>query len=282
MPSNACVNIFRALTNLNTQMAEAKEKSNEVKNALNELMNASDFPTKRDTASEALSGLVSAVNDLPVMMGDAGINLKQGIFQILEGYVSNDYPVTQEGLGKLQDETIRCDSLVQPRYLDPYYFATNVRGHVEDDLSVVSMEEISRYNPEDMYATSILTRTTLYLQELRAKEEEEWFYSATDILAQYASRIEDKVSDLQNILEAIGSKEFEALAIKTIDNPATEVTFASGVTQMLECVKNVDKCLAYTQGMIDFYLDVEKLLEDTEPAILEAYQLYCKSNQISF
>ena len=282
MPSNACVNIFRALTNLNTQMAEAKEKSNEVKNALNELMNASDFPTKRDKASEALSGLVSVVNDLPVMMGDAGVNLKQGIFQILEGYVANDYPVTQEGLGKLQNETIRCDSLVQPRYLDPYYFATNVRGHVEDDVSVVSMEEISRYNPEDMYATSILTRTTLYLQELRVKEEEEWFYSATDILAQYASRIEDKVSDLQNILEAIGSKEFEALAIKTIDNPATEATFASGVTQMLDYVKNVDKCLAYTQGMIDFYLEVEKLLEDTEPSILEAYQLYCKSNQISF
>lgn len=282
MPSNACINVFRSLTNLNTQMGEVKEKSNEVKIALNELMNVNKFPDARGKANEVLSEFISAMSDLPVMMKDAGVNLKQGIFQILEGYVSNEYPVSQEGLGKLQKETIRCDSLVQPRYLDPYYFATNVRGHAEDDLSVVSMEEVSRYNPEDMYATSILTRTTLYLQELRAKEEEEWFYSTTDVLAQYAYHIEDSMSDLQNILEAIGSKEFEALAIKTIDNPASEESFTRGVSGMLDCVKKMDKCLSYTQSMISFYLEVQKLLEDTESSILKAYDLYCRSNQVSF
>lgn len=251
--------------------------------SLEALKDTSQFVDKKENAIAAVGRLADVATTLPSMLAEAGSLLKDVTFTILEGYVDNARPITEEGLAKCDRCAIRCDSLKQPRYLDPYLFAKNVRASSVDlSPDTVSVESISRMNPEDMFVTTILTRTYLYLVRLREREEEEWFYGAVSALAETAEYLGGMVNDSHDILEAIRAPQFQDLAIATLQNPATEESYLNSITSMQKSVKQISNAKDLLSGMVAFYQNYVSLLKDTQEAILEAYQKYIESNQITF
>lgn len=251
--------------------------------SLEALKDTNQFVDKKEAAISTVGNLASVVSNLPGMLAEAGSVLKDVTFRILEGYVDNTYPITEEGLGKCDRCAIRCDSLKQPRYLDPYLFAKNVRASSVDlSPETVSVESISRMNPEDMFVTTILTRTYIYLVRLREREEEDWFYGATFALTESSEYLGSMVNDIHDILEAIRAPQFQDLAIATLQNPATEESYLSSIDAMQKSIKQISNTRDLLAGMTSFYQNYVTLLKDTQDSILEAYQKYIESNQITF
>lgn len=251
--------------------------------ALHQLSNLNDFSAKRDTALETTGAAISRLMDLCEGLKTAGLAVRSAAAQVLENYARDDYTVTQEGISKLTDQAIRCDSLVQPLYLDPYLFASAVRSaSVDLSPNTVPMPSITRQNPEDMYAQSILTRTALYLKQLREKEEDEWFYGAMSALGETANYLQEYINDLMNIREAIDAEAFKELAIRTMDNPATEEAFVSSVNSMEARSHAVNTMLGSLRCIHSFFVEVLDVLRKTETSILDAYALYIEAQHITF
>lgn len=251
--------------------------------ALHKLSDLNDFSAKRDMALETTGAAISRLVDLCEGLKTAGLSVRSTAAQVLENYARDDYPVTQEGISKLTDQAIRCDSLVQPLYLDPYLFASAVRSaSVDLSPNTVPMPSIARQNPEDMYAQSILTRTSLYLKQLREKEEDEWFYGAMGALGETANYLQEYINDLMNIREAIDAEAFKELAIRTMDNPATEEAFVNSVNSMEARSHAVSTMLGSLRGIHSFFVEVLDALRKTETSILDAYAIYIAAQHITF
>lgn len=252
--------------------------------SLEALRDTSNFPSKKVEAMSALQAAIDCLSNLRSFLAQAGMAIKGYAFETLEGFAVPEHPITRELVDRLGKQTIRCDSLRQPRYLDPYLLAMAVRNISPTGLSAnsVPVESYTRHNPEDMYSVSILSRTYLYLVHLREKEEEQWFYGIMSALSELVQLVDPYIADLHNIKESLAAEQFNTLAIRAIDNPALEESLLSSIAGMTACTHKVEGFLSIVDAMHGFYMDVVQALADTFDAIVEAYGQYCEVDGTTF
>ena len=250
--------------------------------SLEALKDVNHFPEKRDAAIKAAQAMVDALHTIPGLMKNAGNSLTDAAFNVLEGYVVNEHPITKEKLMSMDKCSITCDSLHHPSYLDPYLFAKVVRSDLDlcpEDMPTTSF---TRSNPEDMWVVSILTRTYLYLVGLRENDDAQWFYGAMAAMAEVSRVVDERYKMAHNILEALRSSQFNELTVRTVDNPANEETFIKFVENMMGGIASINRAIGRVQEMCRFYQTVIPVLSETYDACLKAYQLYCKRDGASF
>lgn len=262
----------------------AVESCEMVQYNLNSFRDINRFAEKRQACIDSLTALSDNFHYVVEDLSNCGYLIETAFFDIFEGYLEpGDIPVTTETIGKLKGESIRNDSLQEPLYLDPYIFATAVRSNAVN-LSVDSapIEAFTHRNPEDMYAETILTRTTLYLALLREKEQQEWFYSAASMfkeLSESALKCEQMIYEMK---EALQSDQMEEAALKIVGNAAYENQFIAWVDTLIKTNENVSNALASTKDKAYFFANVTALMEPTQAAIHEAYDLLVEANGITF
>ena len=251
--------------------------------SLEALRDTNNFPQKKEAAINALQHMVDAFVGLPGLLHEAGVTIRDASFEVLEGFPTEDHPIVKDTVLGMDTCSIACDSLHHPRYLDPYLFGKAVReNHASIPFDGVTMESISRANPEDMYCKTILTRTYLYMVGLREADEEEWFYQAAGALEEVGTECTEYYTTALHLVEAVRAGQFNELAIKTIDNPSFEANYLKFVGEMLGAIKVLNNGLKLMHTYVTFFQEYAKLLVDTHDAVSKAYACYVEATAPTF
>lgn len=253
--------------------------------ALAALKGASNFPAARDEADEKVAQLLDVMNEsLAGQMKTVAGCLTEAASIIFQHFNNTDCPVTRDGVGKVS-AWLPSDSLHQPRYLNLYAYASAVNGatSLENLLATVDPDAYCYTSPDDMSARAILTRTCIFLQELEAKGESEWFISTVNGIGELSGVIENPIrSDLMNIRTTLTSKQMNDVAINMSPGSELETAYLKTVSDMMGFVKFTEETCADIRCLCVFYSKLCKIFQDSQETIMAAYHEYVEANRITF
>lgn len=260
-------------------------------NALAALKDAPNFPEAKKNAEDALSSALDVVNgDSALCFREVGKNFHDFAMNIFEKYADEKYPVTAEGLGKV-NEWLPTDRLEQFSYLMICEFAKAVHaahgdGTVDPLPAIIQLdpEAMCYTTPDDMHARTILTRTTLYLQTLREQDNQDgWFYATMEMIGELGAEIEKRHNELQAIRETVTSSEMNEVAIKALDDPEMMKAKIASIDHMLIVCGELKTFLTDCKSLCDnFYQKLGKALLKSQEAIMLAYRIYVDAHAITF
>lgn len=260
-------------------------------NALAALKDSPNFPEAKKNAEDAISGVLDVLNgDSAVCFREVGNNFRDFAMNVFEKYADEKYPVTAEGLGKL-NEWLPTDRLEQFSYLMICDFAKAVRAAQGDGsdnplgaIIQLDPEAMCYTAPDDMHARTILTRTTFYLQTLREQDhQDEWFYAIMDMIGELALDIGRRHDEFQAMRDTVTSSELNEVAIKSLDDPEMLKAKIAVIDHMLIVCGEMKTFLTDCKAFCDnFYQKLGKVLLKSQEAIMQAYKLYVDAQAITF
>ena len=236
-----------------------------------------DFPSALRDAVDKTYELGSLVNDGMINEIEAVSVAAHAFFaDVMVNYVEDGCEINEDGLHKVHG-TLPTNSLHQWRYLNPHLFADMVHRatNANEVVSTVLVDACCMDAPEDMYAESILKRTTFYVRELMNSEDYSWLEDAICIASDFALKGKTEVLPVyQNLRDALENPALKEAAIRALGDESIRVPYMTSIQNM------ADACVIFTQfantilGMCGIYTDLYKALKDTAEAIDAAYKIY--------
>jgi hypothetical protein len=265
---------------LNGKMEDIREAVGLALDGVGELRDTGRFGESLKAAKESVQQLNDqAGSDLAATFRQLEVEARAVAQQVFEG--DPEVRLDTEILGRMT-EYLPFDSLEQHRCLKLYDWAKAVH----DGAGVVWSVKASDYlwgTGEALHSRVVLTRTKVFLQELRDTDEVEWFYSAVGLIGELGATVQNSIMpDIQSIMEALDSRELTEAAAAMVDDPNQETAILTMAEQMVAALKGVGTFCDVAKDAVLFYEDLCQCMIQSYESIDMAMSYYEAAGAVRF
>lgn len=273
------------LTEINRVLDETKQKAALLGKTLDGLKDNQQYGNLQKVAVDQVSDVLSSFtpnvpntfsNLVSMTLGEASLTL--------EGFQEDDTPITRDALAAI-DEWLPSNTLHQPSYLKLFEFAqaaNAVYREKDEDPINLNAKDFMYVSPDDMHVRTILTRTVIYMQELRARDEADFFYVTCRVGESTVLQLESAHCTLLELQAALQSDELQAAAIRCLSEPGFAKNYEMSIALMLQALDKVLAQLQEALTVVAYYNNLCDALRETNETISAAYQIYRDRQCITF